>query len=52
LGKKGYTIYKINLNQKQIKKLYNELNVKTNSHLIQSKQEYPVYKKYSILTIM
>ena len=45
LGKKGYTIYKINLNQKQIKKIYNELNVKPNSHLIQSMQEYPVYRE-------
>ena len=45
LGKKGYTIYKINLNQKQIKKMYNELNVKPNSHLIQSTQEYPIYRE-------
>ena len=45
LGKKGYTIYKINLNQKQIKKMYNELNVKPNSQLIQSTQEYPVYRE-------
>jgi len=47
LGKKGYTIYKINLNQKQIKKIYNELNVKPHSPLIQSTQEYPVYRESS-----
>jgi superfamily II DNA or RNA helicase len=45
LGKKGYTIYKINLNQKQIKKIYNELNVKPNTQLVQSTQEYPVYRE-------
>ena len=44
LGKKGYTIYKINLNQKQKTKIYNELNVKPQSHLIQSIQ-YPVYRE-------
>ena len=45
LGKKGYTIYKTNLNQSQIKKIYNELNVKPQSHLIHSIQEYPVYRE-------
>jgi superfamily II DNA or RNA helicase len=45
LGKKGYTIYKINLNQRQRTKIYNELNVKPHSHLIQSTQEYPVYRE-------
>ena len=47
LGKKGYTIYKINLNQKEIKKIYNELNVKPQSHLIHSTIEYPVYRESS-----
>ena len=45
LGKKGYTIYKINLNQSQTKKIYNELNVKPQSHLIHSILEYPVYRE-------
>ena len=43
LGKKGYTIYKINLNQKQITKIYNELNVKP--QLLHSIQEYPIYRE-------
>jgi len=47
LGKKGYTIYKITLNQKEIKKIYNELNVKPQSHLIHSTIEYPVYRESS-----
>ena len=45
LGKKGYTIYKINLNQQQIKKIYNELNVKPQAQLIQTTQEYPIYRE-------
>jgi len=48
LGKKGYTIYKTNLNKKQITKIYNELNVKPQSqgpHLIHSNCEYPVYRE-------
>jgi superfamily II DNA or RNA helicase len=46
LGKKGYTIYKTNLNQKQIMKIYNEMNVKP--HLLHSmgeQQEYPIYRE-------
>ena len=46
LGKKGYTIYKINLNEKQRKKIYNELNVKPQLHLTHS-IEYPVYRESS-----
>ena len=48
LGKKGYTIYKTNLNKKQITKIYNDLNVKPQiqgqPHLIHSCQ-YPVYRE-------
>jgi superfamily II DNA or RNA helicase len=44
LGKKGYTIYKINLNDKEKRKIYNDLNVKPQSHLNHS-QEYPVYRE-------
>ena len=47
LGKKGYTIYKINVNKQQLTKLYNELNVKPQiqgqPHLIHS--QYPVYRE-------
>jgi superfamily II DNA or RNA helicase len=46
LGKKGYTIYKINLNDKKRKKIYNELNVKPQLHLTHS-IEYPVYRESS-----
>ena len=49
LGKKGYTIYKINVNKQQMVKLYNELNVKPHvqgqPHLIHS--QYPVYRESS-----
>jgi hypothetical protein len=44
LGKKGYTIYKTNLEQKQIKKIHNELNVKPQSHMVQT-IEYSVYRE-------
>jgi len=46
LGKKGYTIYKTNINKKDINKIYNELNVKP--HLLHSVNqiEYAIYREY------
>jgi len=46
LGKKGYTIYKLNLNDRQKKQIYNELNVKPQSHLTHLQTiEYPIYRE-------
>jgi hypothetical protein len=49
LGKKGYTIYKINLNEKEKKKIYNELNVKpfTQGQTQGFSILYPVYRESS-----
>ena len=49
LGKKGYTIYKLNLNDKQKRKIYSELNVKPctpgQNKLSQNQIQYPVYRE-------
>ena len=47
LGKKGYTIYKINLNDKQKRKIYSDLNVKplTPGITQMNQPQYPVYRE-------